>query len=175
MDPLDLFDRGSSWTKTKIAGAQDRLNISTCCDDWNVRAVINHLLAGQEIFQGAARGQPAAPPEGPPPNVIGEDPAAQYEEGRQATMAAYREPGAMEKAGATLGIAFVDNLVHGSDLARATGQDATMPADLAEAAFGMIDGRLGDNRGNFFKQPVSVPADASAQDKLLGYLGREPT
>jgi len=174
MDPLDLFDRGSSWTKTKIVGAQDRLDISTCCDDWNVRTVINHLLVGQEIFQGAARGNPAAPPEGPPPDVIGEDPAAQYEEGRQATMAAYREPGAMEKAGATLGIAFVDNLVHGSDLAKATGQDATMPADLAEAAFGMVNGRLDDNRGNFFKPAVEVPEDASPQDKLLGYLGRKP-
>src|SRR5712692_4953879 len=109
MDLFDLFDRGTTWTKTKITGAQDRLNVSTCCDDWTVRTVINHLIVGQEIFQGAARGKPAAPPEGPPPDVIGEDPAAQYEEGRQATMAAFREPGAVEKAGPTFGIAFVDN------------------------------------------------------------------
>ena len=174
MDPLDLFDRGSAWTKGKIASSQDRLNVSTCCDDWNVRSVINHLIAGQQVFQGAARGEPVSPPEGPPPDVIGDDPAQQYEEARQATMTAFREPGALEKAGPTLGIAFVDQVVHGSDLAKATGQDATIPPDLAEAAFGMVNGRLDDNRGNFFKPAVPVPEDAPAQDKLLAYLGRKP-
>jgi uncharacterized protein (TIGR03086 family) len=65
--------------------------------------------------------------------------------------------------------------VHGWDLARATGQDATMPEDLAEAAFAMIDGKLTDeNREPGFKSVVAVPEDASAQDKLLAYTGRQP-
>lgn len=171
---MDLFDRGSAWTKTKIAGAKGKLDASTPCEGWNVRAVINHVLSGHEIFQGATKGEPVAPPEGEPPDVMGDDPTAQYEEARQATMAAYREPGAMERAGQALGIAFLDNLVHGHDLAKATGQDTTMPPDLAEAAFGMIRGRLDENRGGMFKPAVEVPDDASTQDKLLAYMGREP-
>jgi uncharacterized protein (TIGR03086 family) len=174
MDPMDLFDRGSAWTKTKIAGAKGKLDAATPCEEWNVRALINHVLSGHEIFQGAAKGQPVAPPEGDPPDVMADDPVAQYEDARQATITAYREPGAIEKAGSTLGIAFVDNLVHGHDLAKATGQDTTMPPDLAEAAFGMISGRLDAGRGTFFKPAVDVSDGASTQDKLLAYMGRKP-
>ena len=74
-----------------------------------------------------------------------------------------------------LGIAFCDQLIHGWDLATATGQDATMPDDLAEAAFATLDGRLTDDqRRSAFKAAVEVPDDASAQDKLLAYTGRRP-
>ena len=48
----------------------------------------------------------------------------------------------LDKTGLRSGIALCDELVHGMDLATATGQDATMPEDLAEAAFATIDGRL---------------------------------
>jgi uncharacterized protein (TIGR03086 family) len=108
--------------------------------------------------------------------LTGDDPAATYEESRQETLRAHREPGAVEKAGPLLGIAFCDQLIHGWDLAVATGQDATMPDDLAQAAFAMLNGQLTDDRrGNAFKPAIDVPDDASAQDKLLAYTGRQPT
>ena len=44
-------------------------------------------------------------------------------------------PGAVEKTGAALGIAFSDQLLHGWDLAVSTGQDATMPDGLPDAAY----------------------------------------
>jgi len=67
-------------------------------------------------------------------------------------------------------------LIHGWDLARSTGQDATIPSDLAEAAFSMVDGKLTDEfrEQAGFKPPIEVPASASAQDKLLAYTGRQP-
>ena len=65
--------------------------------------------------------------------------------------------------------------MHGWDLARATGQDTTMPDGLAEAAFGMIHGRFTDDqRKGVFKPEVEIPAGSSAQDKLLAYTGRHP-
>jgi uncharacterized protein (TIGR03086 family) len=176
MDLLDLYDRGTTWTKEKIAGAKAQLDVASPCEKWKVRDVVNHLLHGHEIFQGAARGAPAAPPPGMPPELVGDDPVEQYEQGRQATMAAFKEPGALEKAGPTFGIAFVDSLVHGWDIAKGTGQDTTMPDDLAQAAFQMIDGRLPPGgSGEFFKPAVEVADDANAQDKLLALTGREPT
>jgi uncharacterized protein (TIGR03086 family) len=174
MDLFDLFDRGSAWTREKIAGAQGSLDAPTCCEDWDVRAVVNHLLFVQGRFQARARGEQVGPPAGPPPDLVGDDPAAQFETARQATLAAYREPAASEFGG-TLGIAFVDTIVHGTDIAKATGQDATIPSDLAEAAFGFINGRLSDDsRGSAFKPAVAFADDAPAQDKLLAYLGRHP-
>jgi hypothetical protein len=50
-----------------------------------------------------------------------------------------------------------------------------MPDDLAEAAFAMLDGRLTDDRrGEAFKPAIDVGEDASAQEKLLAYTGRQP-
>src|SRR5437879_5092021 len=175
MDPVDLFDRGSAWTKEKIAGAKASLDAKTPCEEWKVRDVINHLIDGQQgYFQPAARGEDATPPSPNPPDLVSGDPAAQYEKTRQATIKAFRKADA-DKAAMTMGIAFVDQVVHGTDIAKATGQDATMPPDLAEAALGMVDGRItDDNRGKSFKPEVSVPDDAPAQDRLLAYLGRKP-
>ena len=121
-------------------------------------------------------GKEAALPNPSPPSLIGKDPVAAYERARQETLQVYGEPGAIDKTGPALGIAFTDQLIHGWDLATATGQDATMPADLAQAAFGMIDGRLPDDqRGDGFKPAIDVGAGAPAQDKLLAYTGRRPS
>jgi uncharacterized protein (TIGR03086 family) len=187
MDVLDLFERGTEWTQTKIAGAADQLDAQTPCTDWTVRRAIDHLLAGLEMFAGATEGGQVAPPTDPPPSMIHEsDPAMQYDHDRKKVAMLYSEPGALEEmlngangpvAGAqVLGIAFCDNLIHGWDIAKATGQDATMPDDLAGAAWSLLDGRIPENRreGGSFKAAVAVPADASTQDKLLAYTGRDP-
>jgi uncharacterized protein (TIGR03086 family) len=175
MDPVDLFDKGSAWTKQKIEGAKDQLDAQTPCDEWDVRSVINHLLDGQQgYFQKAALGEKAAPPSPNPPDILKGDPAGEYEKTRKATLDAFRKADP-KKAMMTMGIAFVDQVVHGTDIAKATGQDATIPPDLAEAAFGMVNGNITDeNRGNGFKAEVKVPENAPAQDKLLAYLGRTP-
>jgi uncharacterized protein (TIGR03086 family) len=175
MDLLDLFDRGTSWTASKIPAAVAQLDASTPCEKWNVQAVLNHLLDAQQQFAAVPEGkQPSF--DGSTPDLIGDDPSAQYEAARQATLAAYRLPGVVEKTMPMLAIGFIDQVVHGWDLAVATGQDASIPDDLAESAFAFIDGRMGDDqRGDFFKPPVVVPDDSSPQDKLLAYGGRSPS
>jgi uncharacterized protein (TIGR03086 family) len=175
MNPVDLFDKGSAWTKQKIEGAKDQLDARTPCEEWDVRAVINHLIDGQEgYFQKAAVGEEGTLPAPNPPDLLNGDPAARYEKTRQATIDAFRKADP-DKAMMTMGIAFVDQVVHGTDIAKATGQDATIPPDLAEAAFGMVHGNLTpERRGNGFKPEISVPDDAPTQDKLLAYMGRNP-
>ena len=151
MDILDLFERGTAWTATKIAGAADRLDAPTNCDGWNVRRLIDHLLAGQEMFAASASGGAFAPPADPPPPLVADDPAGQYEEARKATAHAFEQDGVLAStighlpAAQALGIAFCDNLIHGWDLARSTGQDPTMPDGLADAAFAMLDGNIPDD------------------------------
>ena len=81
----------------------------------------------------------------------------------------------VEKTAPSLGIAFSDALLHGWDLATATGQDATMPDGLAEAAYETIHGRFTDDqRKGVFDPEIEVPPAASAQEKLLAYTGRDP-
>jgi hypothetical protein len=51
-----------------------------------------------------------------------------------------------------------------------------MPAGLAEEVYGLIHGRFTeDQRKGVFKPEVKVGADASAQDRLLAYTGRDPS
>lgn len=174
MDLLDLFERGTDWTASKVPAAADQLGKTTPCDQWDVRAVLNHVIDTQHYFAATARGEKASM-NPTPPDLIGQDPVASYDKARTETLRAFREPGVIEKTGPSLGIAFVDQLVHGWDIARATGQDTTMPDGLADSALQMIDGQLTDDRrGDAFKPAVEATDSASPQDRLLAYTGRRP-
>jgi uncharacterized protein (TIGR03086 family) len=174
-DLLDLYGRASDWTLGKVSGASDELDAPTPCDEWDVRSLMNHMLETQHYFVGAARGEDVSLPSPKPPEILSADPAADFEHARSETLRTFSEEGVIEKSGPALGIAFGDQLLHGWDLARATGQDATMPAGLAEAAFELIHGRFTeDQRRGVFKPEIEVDPNASAQDKLLAYTGRKP-
>jgi uncharacterized protein (TIGR03086 family) len=175
-DLLDLYERASTWTASKVTGAAGKLDAPTPNDGWDVATLMNHMLDTQRYFIGAARGEDASPPAPEPPELLGDDPVADFEGGRADILSAYRAPGVIEKTGPSLGIAFSDQLLHGWDLAKATAQDATMPEGLPEAAFDMIHGRFTDDqRKGVFKPEVKVAENASAQDKLLAYTGRDPS
>jgi uncharacterized protein (TIGR03086 family) len=175
-DPLDLYGRASEWTLSKVVGATDKLDATTPCDEWNVRKLMNHMLETQRYFVSAALGNDASPPSPHPLEILGDDPVADFEHARSETLSTFGDDGVIEKTGPSLGIAFSDQLLHGWDLAQATGQDATMPDGLPEAAYEMIHGRFTDEqRKGIFKSEVTVAPNASAQAKLLGYTGRNPS
>jgi uncharacterized protein (TIGR03086 family) len=174
-DLLRLYRRGSEWAITKVAGASSNLDADTPCDRWDVRTLMNHMLATQRYFVGAAQGEDIAPPTSDPPDTIGDDPVIDFERARDDTIRVFGDPAVLEKTGPMLGIAFADQLLHSWDLAKATGQDATIPRNLAEAAYNMIHGRFTDEqRAGVFKPEVAVAPDAPMQDRLLAYTGRDP-
>ena len=175
MDLISLYGRASEWTLGNVAGAAGKLDAPTPCDDWDVRRLMDHMLDTQRYFAGAARNQDVSPPSPNPPELLGDDPVADFDHARSEILTAFGEEGVIEKTGPSLGIAFSDLLLHGWDLAKATGQDATMPDGLAEAAYDMIHGRFTDDQRNgIFGPEIAIPATASAQDKLLAYTGRDP-
>jgi uncharacterized protein (TIGR03086 family) len=174
-DALDLYRRASDWTLTKVRGAAGQLRNTTPCDEWDVRTLLNHMLDTERYFTSAARGQEAALPSPTPPDLIGDDPVAAFERAQSDLLSAFGGPGVADKSAPALGIALADQLLHGWDVAEATGQDATMPTGLAEAAYGMIHGRFTeDQRRGVFKPAVAVADDASPQDRFLAYTGRDP-
>ena len=175
-DPLDLYARASEWAVKKADGAAKKLDARTPCDEWDVRTLMNHMLDTQNYFMGSARGEKVPLPSPQPPELLGDDPAADFALTRKEMLSTFGQEGVIEKTGPSLGIAFSDQLVHGWDLAKATGQDTTMPEGLPEAAYEMIHGRFTDEqRKGLFKPEVAVPQNASAQDKLLAYTGRKPS
>jgi len=173
---LDKYRTASEWTAAKVARAGDRLDAQTPCDEWDVQTLLNHMLETQQYFVRSARGEAASPPMGEPSeDLIGDDAASAYERGREQTIRTFSEDGVIERTGPSLGIAFSDTLLHGWDLAKATGQDTTMPDGLAAAAYEIVHGAFTeDQRKGVFKPEIAVGDDASPQDRLLAYTGRQP-
>jgi uncharacterized protein (TIGR03086 family) len=174
-DLLDLYSRVSDWTVSKVRGATDKLDAPTPCDEWDLRTLLSHMLDTSRYFVDSAQGGDASPPGPNPPELVGDDPVKQFEDARKKTLDVFGRDGVIEKTGPSLGIASSDMLLHGWDVAKATGQDATMPTGLPDAVYELIHGRFTDEqRKGLFKPEVPVGPDASAQDKLLGYTGRDP-
>lgn len=174
LDLLDLYGQASEWAGTKVDGAASELDQPTTCDGWTVRTLMNHMLETQRYFAGSARGEDVSLSQ-EPSDLISEDPAADFDRARADTLSTFGEPGVLDRTGPALGIAFSDQLLHGWDLAVSTGQDATMPDGLPDAAYAMIHGRFTDEqRKGVFKPEVAVSDDASPQAKLLAYTGRDP-
>ena len=55
-DLLDLYGRASEWTLSKVAGATEKLDGPTPCDDWDVRTLMNHMLDTQKLLRGCSSG-----------------------------------------------------------------------------------------------------------------------
>jgi len=116
-------------------------------------------------------------------DVLGEHPIDAYERSEQVAAAAFREPGAMDRPVAVsygpvpgsvyCGHRLIDVLIHGWDIAISTGQDPTLPADLVEACWTVVDAEREELAASgAFGTEVSVSADADQQTKLLAVLGR---
>ena len=68
---------------------------------------------------------------------------------------------------------FLDVLVHGWDLAKATGQDATLPPELVRGCLDVVEPQLSMLQASgAFGAAVETAPDADPQTRLLGMLGR---
>lgn len=174
-DLLDLYRRASQWAIGKIDGATGKLDLPTHLDGWDVRALLNHMLLAQRYFLGATQGEDLEQPNTThPPSLISDNPKADFEQVRAELIELFSDEAVL--ADKTIGIvaAFGDFLIHGWDVAKATGQDTTMPPGLAEANYDMIPPFTDDQREGIFGPKVTVADDASVQDKLIAFTGRRP-
>jgi uncharacterized protein (TIGR03086 family) len=172
-DLMDLYRKASEWTGAKVAGITD-LDAQTPCEEWKVRDVLNHVLETQRYFAGTAKGQELSPPSATPADSVSANPATDLMKVQGEVVEAFSGDGVIEKTGPSLGIAFTDQLVHGWDLAKASGQDTTMPEGLAQEAYDFIHDKFGEQRAQFFKPEIPVGDDATPQQRLLGFTGRNP-
>jgi len=74
-------------------------------------------------------------------------------------------------------IALDEVIIHGWDIAVATGQSFSCEPELIKATLGFVEptvARNPDGTPGLFGQPVPVPDDAPLLDRLLELTGREP-
>ena len=188
MDPVTLHRRSLARCRELVTGVRDdQWTASTPCADWDVRALVNHLtaehawapplLAGQTIEEVGDRYEG---------DLLGDDPARAHDEAAQAALEAVEALDDLERtvhlsfgdvpAAFYLQQRWVDLLVHGWDLAIATGQDATMDPEMAQEAYDLVHPMITDEvrASGIFGPEVPVAADADIQTRLLGFLGRRP-
>jgi uncharacterized protein (TIGR03086 family) len=184
-DVAELHAQALDATSRIVGGvAADRWHAATPCADWDVHALVNHLVSGNLWAAELAAGRTITDVGGRlDGDLLGSDPAAAYAASATAAAAAFRRPGALDAPCAVsygpvpgsvyAGHRFIDVLVHGWDLAVATGQDYALDPILTEACRQIIEPQLDAFRSAGVLAPeVAVPADAGAQTRFLALLGR---
>jgi uncharacterized protein (TIGR03086 family) len=159
--------------------------LSTPCLDWDVRELVNHLVSGNHWVAPLVAGQSIeSVGDRYDGDVLDDDPLAAYRASATAASAAFLAPGAMD-APCSLsygqvpgevycGHRLIDVLVHGWDLATATGADTTLPHELVTVCADVVapQAELLATSGAFGSGDVAVSDDADPQTRLLASLGR---
>lgn len=154
-------------------------NAPSPCEGWTPRDIVNHVVESSCGVLGRVDRAP---------ELSGDDPVARWIAARDAMQAAVDDPAVADTGydgffGPTTlaetfdGFMAPDLVVHTWDIARATGLEdyEPMPEDEVERVHARL-GALGDaiRQPGAFGPEVPVPADAPAQDRFLGYIGRQP-
>lgn len=180
--PLDQLVAALAAAEHVIGGVRpDQWAAATPCSEWTARDLIAHLVGGNHLFANALRGEELAAPAS-----SDGDPLVAYQDSASALRTAFGEPGALDRVitvpfgtvpgMVALHLRIIEALVHGWDLARATGQPAAFPDDLAEQDLAFTRDKLADIPPGHspFGPPQPVDDDAPAIDRLVACLGRDP-
>lgn len=144
MDVVELHERALDQA-ARLVGAVDpaQLDGPTPCAEWDVRALLAHLVSGNRRSQAVAEGE-RPQRGGTAAEVLGDNPAAAYRETARALAEAWRRPGRLDRSyrlpfgdlpgEAAVGMHLMETVLHGWDLARATGQDPGFDPEVVEAA-----------------------------------------
>ena len=163
----------------------DDLGKLTTCTDWNVRALLNHMIGVLDALEAPARGEAMKFNPQDEADFIGGDPAAAFSKGVSEFMAAWKAPGATNRVVTTmfgeqpaefyLGLATADMLLHGWDLATSIGADFSMDEEAASEVLSNMQRMLRPEmrgEGKAFAAEVPVDANASVQKRLVAFAGR---
>lgn len=161
----------------------------TPCSEWDARALLNHVVFGNRSFTSILHGDPAPPQEQirtmRDRDYLGDDPAAAWRDSADGLLAAFTGPDVLGREfrsplgplpGAGLArLRITETLVHGWDLARATGQSAPFPQEIVEATLSFTRRQLSDGSVRSalpFAAEQPAAADAPTLDQLAALLGR---
>lgn len=157
----------------------------TPCAEWTVRALIGHVLDGAHQVQAMAGGQDPVPPIQQPQDLTqltGPDPAAAVHRavadlevalgGLPADTVVHTRAGELPLQ-QMLGMALIEPVAHGWDLATATGQQATFDAEAVTALLAGVQQLGGQLAATGMYRPATiVDEQAPPLKRLMAALGR---
>jgi uncharacterized protein (TIGR03086 family) len=166
----------------------DQLDAPTPCNEYDVHKLINHLLSWGPSLEGAARKKSVAPPAASDQDVdlTDGDWKGKLEAQTNSLATAWSEPDAWEgttRMGSPMqlpapmigGMVLGELVVHGWDLARATGQEPTWDDEVLTFVYQEVEKTAEQGRDmGVYGDRVQVPDTASVLDRILGLTGRDP-
>ena len=157
----------------------------TPCTEWDVRALVNHVVGANVRYEMLLRDAPAAEVDAARGrDHLGDDAAAAFAATGAAMRAAFAEPGALDRVARhavgkrtgreLLGMRIIDVAIHAWDLAQALGANDELDAGLVEFALAPASAMVAAPGQRSFASPVADDGDRSPQEQLLRLLGRQP-
>lgn len=170
-----------------VAVTDEQLGAVTPCEKYRLDQLIGHVGGLALAFAAAARKEFGDLTDTPPAEgaTLDADWRSAYPARLAALAAAWRQPGAWEgmtRAGgvdfpADVGglVALTEVVLHGWDLARATGQTYSVDDDVAQAVLAHLrQFASGEPVEGLFGPAVPVADDAPVLDRIAGLSGRDP-
>jgi uncharacterized protein (TIGR03086 family) len=189
-DPLWILDLAQTRAAAVIATIRpNQLDLPTPCDEWDVRDILNKMVASTLMFTSFARREQPDPELDliHPKPIIGDDPLGAFEAAAAASRAAWRADGAVEgMALSTVGEAPAKAVMHARifdttilswDIATATGvahgideTQATYVTRIARALVPLVR----SNSQERYKEAVELDPAADPVAELIAVTGRDP-
>lgn len=156
----------------------------TPCDGWNVRDLLNHIVAGNLWAADLGRGRTIVDVgsafDG---DMLGTSPVEAYDQSAESAASVFEAPGALDNLCAVsygpvpgsvyAGHRFIDVFIHGWDLASATGQDTALDPGLVDGCWEVVRPQLDMLQGSgMFGVDAADRPDSTSQTSLLAALGR---
>jgi uncharacterized protein (TIGR03086 family) len=184
-DIASLHRNALDATRNYVVGIGDQhWELATPCDGWNVRDLLNHIVAGNlwaaELGSGRTIAYVGSTLDG---DVLGTNPVAAYDLSSESAASVFERPGALEAPCAVsygpvpgsvyAGHRFLDVLIHGWDLASATGQPTDLDPRLVDACWEVVRPQLSLLQASgAFGVDSTAHTDTNPQSSLLAALGR---
>jgi uncharacterized protein (TIGR03086 family) len=188
---IDLGSAATEMARLVDNVGDDMLDRPTPCPDYTLGDLLEHVGGLALAFTGAAKkdtGESGAQGPAGDASRLGTDWRTRIRRDLDALAAAWRDPeawtgmtraGGVDLPGEIAGLVALDELViHGWDVARASGQSFAVEPPVLEAVYAFVqpiaDGPPEEREG-LFGPPVAVSDDAPLLDRVIGCTGRDPS
>jgi uncharacterized protein (TIGR03086 family) len=182
----EMTDAADAAARTVANVSPGQFGLSTPDTEWDVHTLLNHLILWTSYsMEARAHGESVAQDLTERDFAAEDGFAGAYRAQLDRALAAWADPAAWERELTMMGTAtpaadvaallIAELVLHGWDLAAATGQSYQVASATADAALAAVTANADLFRQyKGFADPVEVPASATALDRVLALSGRDP-
>ena len=177
MDQLTAHQRAQDAFAEVVAAVKpDQLQLPSPCSEWNARAVIDHVIGGNQwVRQLAGLAEVDLPDELAAAHAKSAEGAQAVFEAPDGLTRSFELPFASLPGSAFIALRTSDVFTHAWDLAKATGQSTDLDSELAQISLEAARAAIAPQfrgPGRPFAEEQACPQGRPPADQLAAFLGR---